>query len=219
MKTRNDFFNGDEEIAICGTYIDKDSIHVGLAWKSEEGNRIIHFLNGRTIPFCSLNLPMFDCYFFKPIEDFPAFLIPSLSALSDLISNNQINNLIFQREGVVYNGGKFEVSSGILSKDHESERIVNCGVFVIALLNTYDYLLLDWESFPLSKPNAYYLDTWLEHQGIRDLEKEYYYRQAREIRGKHVIVCPDIKNLPAKYKEIQPLSEGLINCFFKVSRA
>ncbi|EKT3958622.1 hypothetical protein NTJ28_002638, partial [Flavobacterium psychrophilum] len=164
MESRNTIIANGNKIAICGKHISNDSIHVGLYWNSENEQQIIHFLNGTNIPVDNANSNDFDGYLFNTIKNFPESLIPTLAALAELISENKINNLIFNRQGVIYNGGKFEFNSGnyIVSP---LEKIMNCGVFIIALLNTLDYKLIDWDSWPNQTQNDY-LDIWLTSKNI-----------------------------------------------------
>ncbi len=202
----------DEGVAICGMHYGGDVIHVGLFWHSEGERKIVHFLNGANIPISDADNILFQSYFFNPVPDFKLPLLPTLSALCELISQNKLNGFIFNRVGVVYDGGKFEYLSGAYTAKTEAEKFVNCAVFVIALLNTFDYTLLNWATWPnVSSANRTFLDGWLDTNKIPVEQRESYYNQTKEMRGKHVIVCPNTQTKPSPYDEAQPLADELIN--------
>ena len=204
--------NPNEGIAICGSHVGADAIHVGLFWNYEGETRVIHFLSGQNIPVQEVSDAPFANYFFNPIPDFPADLIPSLSALSELISQNQLNGFTFRRVGLLYDGGKFDFQTGAYTGKTPAEKYVNCAVFVIALLRTYDYILLDWDSWPNANPaNRTFLDQWLNNSGIPARERQQYYNMTKEVRGKHVIVCPGTTTKPSPHMEAQTLADALIN--------
>jgi hypothetical protein len=214
--TKDEFINGDFLIAVCGVHVGGNAVHVGIAWKDDEGEKkVIHFLSGNDIPVEDLEnsgRTDFSNYFFNPIEGFNSDLIPSLSALSELISVNSFNSFVFNRQGVVYNGGKFEMHTGNFRATHISERIINCGVFVIGLLKTYDYCLIDWNTWPDSKVQSGqypYLENWFSVNNIPSEQRQYYYNTAKEIRGKHVVVSPSTISKPSPYLEVLPLCQQL----------
>lgn len=211
MKNKTEIINSDIKIAICGKHVINDAIHVGLYWNSENEKEIIHFLDGDNIPVTDANVVYFNDYLFNPIENFPENLLPSLAAIAELISENKLNNLSFNREGVIYNGGKFEFNTGNFVRPG-AERIMNCGVFVIALLKTFDYILLDWNSWP-NQINNNYLDDWLNSMSIPQTEWPNYYNQVKQIRGKHVIVCPSTNTKPSPFSEADSLANDLIATF------
>jgi hypothetical protein len=199
-------------LAICGVHCPGDAIHVGIFWHSEGEKRIIHFQNGTNIPVEDLENPQFNHFFFNPIRDFPLDVLPSLAALSELISDNDENAFVFNREPVIYNGGKFHFPTGNYEAQSPVEKIVNCAVFVLALLNTYDYQLLDWNSWPnISEDNNAFLNSWLDHYNIPHDQRSAYYQMTKEVRGKHVIVCPDTRSSPSPYNEASVLADELIH--------
>jgi hypothetical protein len=208
LKSISEIIRSGNKIAICGKYVSRDTIHVGLYWNSEDEQKIFHFLNGNNIPVEDANNKAFNNYLLNPIENFPESLIPTLAAIAELISENKINNLIFNREGVIYNGGKFEFNTGNYNVS-PLEKIMNCGVFIIALLNTFDYTLIDWNSWP-NQTQTNYLDNWLLSQNIPNNEWSTFYNQAKTIRGKHIIVCPSTNTKPSSYKEAELLAGQLI---------
>jgi hypothetical protein len=210
---RDDFLNNNNEgLAICGVHFRNDTIHVGLFWNSEGEKKVVHFQNGNYIPVEDVTNALFQNYVFNSISDFPNHLLPSLSAVSELISQNMLNGFIFNRVGVVYNGGKFEFQTGVYTTKSPAEKFVNCAVFVIALLKTFDYTLLDWDSWPnVSVANRIFLDTWLDDNNIPADQREAYYNQTKEVRGKHIIVSPSTQTKPSPYNEAQLLAGQLIN--------
>lgn len=210
---RNDFLAAlnKDALAICGLHIAQDAIHVGIFWNSENERKVIHFQTGNSIPVENVSNNIFQDYFFNIITDFPISMLPSLSALSELISQNKLNGFIFNRVGVIYNGGKFEYESGIYTTQSSAEKYVNCAVFVIALLNTYNYNLIDWNSWPNTNPqNLSFLNQWLNANNIPEENRESYYNQSKEVRGKHIIVSPNSNTKPAPYVEAQQLANELI---------
>ena len=208
MKNQSEIINSDCNIAICGTHVVNDAIHVGIYWNLENEQEIIHFLNGNKIPVVNAKDACFVNYKFNEIQNFPEKLLPSLAAVAELISENKLNKLRFNREGVIYNGGKFEFNTGNFNAS-DVEKIMNCGVFVIALLNTFEYKLLDWNSWP-NQNNNNYLDDWLTSMNIPKEEWELYYNQVKQIRGKHVIVCPSTPTKPSPVSEAENLANELI---------
>lgn len=213
LSHRDEFLSDNSEgLAICGVHIGNDAIHVGLFWSSEEERKVVHFRNGNNIPVEDVTNAAFQSYIFNSITDFPNDLLPSLSALSELISQNRLNGFVFNRVGVVYNGGKFEFQTGAYTTESPAERFINCAVFVVALLKTFDYTLLDWDSWPnVAEANRTFLDTWLDVNKIAVNQREPYYNQTKEVRGKHIIVCPSTETKPSPYNETQVLADKLIN--------
>lgn len=208
MNNRQEVLDNNIEIAICGAYFGNDSIHVGVYWNLDTEQKIFHFLSGQNIPIQDVQENDFENYFFNPLLDFPDFLLPSLISLSELISENQINNFKFKREDVIYNGGKFEFNSGNFNAP-EYERIINCGVFVVALLNTYDYVLINWQTWP-NQLSTTYLNHWLARVGIPQNQWSDYYIQVKQIRGKHIIVSPSTISKPSHYNDAEYLANQLI---------
>jgi hypothetical protein len=209
LEIYTDILDKDKDFGICGTHIQDDAIHVGIYWNYEGENKILHFLSGDNIPLEDIGIS-FSGYMFNSIHDFEDDLIPSLSAVADLISNNSLNQFIFNKEGIVYDGGKFEIANGNYTISSESERVINCAAFVVAILNTYNYKLVDWSTWP-NPTQTTYLDTWLTNKGIPRSNWCNYYRQTKALRGKHVIVSPETISKPSIYDEANSLADELIN--------
>ncbi|RFM36036.1 hypothetical protein [Chitinophaga silvisoli] len=204
--------NKAEGIAVCGVYCQNDSIHVGLYWNYGGEKMVIHFLNGNNIPVQPVEAPDFAAYLFNTITNFPEFLLPSISAFAELISQNKINGFQFNRAGGMYDGGKFTFSDGAYTGKTWPEKFVNCGVFVIALLNTYDFQLIDWDSWPNVDPlHLDFLSTWLRYYNIPVAEWPLYYNKTRAIRGKHILVSPSTQTHPSRYTETHQLAEELLS--------
>ena len=66
-------------------------------------------------------------------------------------------DLCVEHEGKLY---RVHVSGSFKTKT-PAEKFVNCAVFVIALLNTFDYPLLDWHSWPAINPSKLDFLNWL----------------------------------------------------------
>jgi hypothetical protein len=210
---RNDYLAIHQAgVAICGKHVSGDSIHVGLLWQNGTEAKIIHFLNGNNIPVEEILDPKFDTYFFNHLTDFPEALVPSLAGLSELISENKLNGFVFSKYGVVYDGGKFEFINGTYNTNPSPpERYVNCGVFTVALLNTYGYKLLNWNSWPLiMELDPTYFHNWLVDNHIPVPTYPFYYRQLRAMRGKHIFVAPNTATKPSEFSENEPLAQLLI---------
>lgn len=200
-----------EGIAICGFYCGYDSIHVGLYWNSEGEKKVVHFLDGSNIPVQPVDIADFEFYMFNTVVDFPDYLLPSISALSELISQNKMNGFIFNRVGVAYDGGTFTFDQGSYTGKTGPEKFVNCGVFVVALLNTYGYSLIDWVSWPnVDQAHLDFLTTWLTTNNIPANEWLPYYHKTKAIRGKHIIVSPSTQTHPSPYNEAHQLAEQLV---------
>jgi hypothetical protein len=209
--SRDDFKTDDAPVAVCGVYCGGDGVHVGIVFKDEDEHQVLHFQSGDYIPLQSLDDHDFAGYLFNPVN-FKPELIPSLAALAELVSQNALLPFTFSRNRPVYEGGKFEISTGNFQFNSVAERIVNCGVFVVALLKTYDYELIAWDTWPHVQVNAVtrYLEDWLNRYKVPVAERENYYKSAKEIRGKHILVSPDAPTQPAPYAEVVPLSNQLI---------
>jgi hypothetical protein len=159
LESKKTFIKSDHRIAVCGKYFGKDSVHVGLYWNFQNTKSVFHFLNGEKIPIQNADSNYFDDYLFNPIINFPEFLLPTLIAISELISENKLNGFVFNREGFIYDGGKFDFNSGNYVVK-PVEKIMNCGVFIVALLNTFDFKLINWNSWP-NQEQTDYLNHWL----------------------------------------------------------
>jgi hypothetical protein len=137
--------------------------------------KVFHFDSPKRILFEDATNEPFKEYIISYIVDFDYFLLPAISALANLISENKVNNFQFSREAVVYDGGEF-IIDGTYSTKSEIEKYVNCAVFSFAFLKKFDCTLLDWESWPPApKEKATFLENWFIDKGIPEKEKEYYY--------------------------------------------
>ena len=215
IKTYEDFLkNTDEGIVITALYVDppRDSVHVGLFWNWDGDQEIIHFRTHNDIEIADISLDKFKPYHFSSLKDFPDKLIDSLIAVAELISENKLNQLILDLNSVIYKGGKFEISSGKFIIEHGSECFINCGVFVMALLETYDYHLIDWESWPsvTHLARSKYLDPWLDSINVPTSERGKYYNFNKEIRGRHIMACSEFGNTSSKYNKIEDSSQKLM---------
>jgi hypothetical protein len=206
--------NNDNCVAICGAYFGLDNVHVGLYWSDNGEKKIIHFINGQNIPVTTVNENSFANYHFNKIEDFPEVDIPSIAAFTELLADASLNNFVFQRIGVLYDGGKFERQTGEFKVKTPVEKYINCAVFVIGLLNTYDYQLIDWSTWPnADRQNLVFLDEWLNTNNVPLEEREKFYEMTKEIRGKHVLVSPDSATKPAPFLEVELPAHALIHFF------
>lgn len=216
LKSIEDFLAKEDNcLGICGVHINDDAFHVGIfwRWKDEKSNeaKIFHFQNGNYIPLEEASDPKFKPYYINYIPEFEIKDIPTLSAYASLISENRLNNFVFNKEAVVYNGGKFKRDGTYLTKN-ASERFVNCAVFTFVFLISFgDYILLNWETWPnVEMDKLKFLDDWLDKNGIPAEERDAYYACTKALRGKHVIVCPTTKTKPSPYDEANKLADDLI---------
>lgn len=200
-------------IGVFGQYIpNRDAIHTGLFWSWESENKIAHFINTNQILITDFGESVIENCYFNEIPEFEERFIDSLTALAELISLNRLDTLIINVGCVVYKDGKFDMASGFYLVDGEIERIINCAVFVIALLNTYDYKIANVDSWPsvTDATKNTYLEGWLNHFSITGTERDKYYAYNKEIRGKHILVAPSAVAKPANYTEANALSDTLL---------
>ncbi|MBS1601163.1 MAG: hypothetical protein JST42_00750 [Bacteroidetes bacterium] len=211
LRYRDQFLrdHAEDGVAVCGLYIRGDAVHVGLYWKTGQERKVVHFQAGDNIPVEEVTNPGFQVYLFNPIADFQNEFLPSIAALAELVSQNQLNGFVFNRVGIVYEGGKFDFQSGAFTGKTAAEKFVNCAVFLIALLKTYDYTLLNWESWPNLQPD-HALELWLDHHQVPDEQKEPFYSMRKEIRGKHALVAPSTQSKPSEYVETDQMALELI---------
>ena len=202
-------------LAIVGTHIQNEAFHVGLHISSEDENKIIHFIAPNNIPFANGDDPYFGNYLFNRIsKGYDIDTLPTLSAMCDLISKNALNSFKFKKEFVMYAGGKFKISTGKYIVQRERENYINCAVFIIGILKTFDLHLLDWDSFPnLSVNNTNLLQDWLNSNNIPPNDHVFYHKMTKEVRGSHVFVAPSVDQLPASADQIKPLSDALLSSF------
>lgn len=217
LLTNKEFNDSEFYIAICGIYLGNSAVHVGIALKDEGLTKVIHFLDGNNIPYVNIfDIKDSEQYYFNPIKDFNNDLLPSMSALCSIISEEpSLNNFNFHRTPIVYNGGKFDIH-GFFSNNKKVETLINCAIFSLSILYSYDYLILDWESWPISENSKNYLDDWFKHFKITDKEEQdYFYNTAKDIRGKHLIACPFTVSKPSVYIETEHISNELISSLMK----
>ena len=214
LPTRDTFIAEDfEGIGVCGCYVpSRDSAHVGLFWKFEGKNQVVHFWNTNDIRIGEINATEFSTYYFNKIENFKNELIYSLKPLLEFIIRNKTNTLVIKVENVIYKDGKFNLSDGNYLIDDECEKFINCGVFVLAILNSFGYKLININDWPIvtAATKRQYLEDWLNSKNIVGAEREKYYQSNREIRGKHVLSAPSTTIKPSDYLETETLSTTLI---------
>lgn len=210
---RDDFLKENYKgIGICGGYIPTtDGIHVALFWQSEGMEKATHFLRDNTALVTDIAHEGFKTYVFNKIIDFPSLLIPSLTAVSELITTELTNNLKLNIENVFYINGKFDLAGKFII-NHEVERNINCGAFVLGLLNSYDYKLINLETWPVVTDitKRRYLEDWLDKENVVGADRDKYYQYNRELRGKHMLAAPSVNPKPAKYTDVNPISDSLV---------
>lgn len=212
---QNEFLTNDfVGVGICGKYIQhNDGIHVALFWSSEDQKKIIHFVSDNNILYQDIDDTYFREYAFNLIKDFPSSRLPSLTAICEVLSKNLLPKLTLSIDNVVYVDGKFDlIGDFIINSD--LERNINCGIFVIALLNSCNYKLIKYDSWPLVSDinKRKYLEDWLNLNGITtDADKQKYYNYNRELRGKEVLAAPLTKSKPSEYTEVLPISMDLVD--------
>ncbi len=202
-------FNSDEhEIAICGYQVKDISYHVGIFWRAHGKKKVIHFISGDKIPIEDFELK-FDNYYFNPINDFPSWKLNSFISFAELASKNKLNCFTFDREIGCYNGGGFDFNTANFNSKRIVDRYINCGVFVLAFLKTFEFELIEHSTWP--KQNDYLiLKNWLSTKNIPKNEWNDFVNQAKELRGIHVLVAPASKVLPATYETVNCLIEKLL---------
>ena len=89
------------------------------------------------------------------------------------------------------------------------EKIMNCGVFIVALLNTFDFKLINWNSWP-NQEQTDYLNHWLFLNNIPKSDWIFYYSQSKIIRGKHILVSPSTISKPSNFDDADFLANDLI---------
>jgi hypothetical protein len=212
---RDEYFSDSTEkgIGLCGYYVPaRDSVHVGIFIDHLLTKEIVHFWGANDIRIEHISLPHFANYYFLPLKDFPKKDIISLSVFAELIKSNSFNNLQLNIGAIAYNGAIFNVRGDYVIKS-EIETVINCGVFVIALFESFKFKLLDWNTWPSVSaseriPN---MEDWLNYVGIPLSARQSYYNINKEIRGKHVFATTKSKNRPASFWEIEKLAEKIIN--------
>jgi len=216
IKSREDIIPSVVGIGITALYIPlRNSAHVGLYWNWDQYSDVVHFRASNDIEIESISGDKFADYYFIPLSDFEEKFIDSLMAIAELIAENKNNNLILDLQSIVYAGSKFDISSGNYVINSEVECIINCGVFVMELLETYDYKLIDWESWPTvsNETKSQYLEDWLNYNRIPVVERPKYYNINKEIRGKHIVASSFSGNFPSKYDVTEELSNSILNYF------
>jgi hypothetical protein len=212
LPTRDEFLQQEfSGLAICGTYCGADNVHVGICWRLDDESKIVHFECGDIIPLEDISDPKFASYYFNPLESFDFDLVPLFAATAELAAGNAINGFKFNRIGVYYNGGRFEYEKGSFTGKTAAEKYVNCGVYVLLLLQSFEYYPLDWETWPAATPqNRTFLEEWLNLNNVPADEREPYYRQTKVVRGKHVLISPSTDTQPSPYLENDPMANELV---------
>lgn len=198
-----DFDSDANEIAICGYQVKETSYHVGIFWRAHGEKKIIHFLNGNHIPIEDYN-SNFDNYYFNALNEFPSWKLNTFIAFAQLASQNKLNCFVFDREIGCYNGGGFDFNTGDYNCKRVVDRYINCGVFVLAFLKTFDYELLEHTTWP-TQNDLSILKNWLKDRKIPKNEWGDFVKQVKELRGKHVLVAPSSEVLPATYDKVNEL--------------
>lgn len=203
-----DIFNQSGNVlGICGGYYGDDRIHVGIYINYNNSKKIFHFINGEKILIEDIFDSNFLNYKFILLHEFDIRFLPTLISTAQLISNNKLNNFVFERSGTVYDGGKFEVQYGNFICKTGAEKFLNCGVFVFAFLKTFDYTLLDWDTWDkIDNENLIFLNEWLSSQNIPQQIWNEYYNKTRKIRGKHIFVSPLTESNPSIFSECEYIS-------------
>lgn len=202
-------FNSDAyEIAICGYQVKEISYHVGIFWRANGEKKIIHFLNGKTIPIQDYD-SNFDNYYFNPLQGFPSWKLNTFISFAQLASQNKLNCFVFNQEIGCYDGGGFDFNTGDLNSKRIVDRYINCGVFVLAFLKTFDFELINHSTWPEQK-DYLILKNWLKDRNIPKEEWTDFVKQAKELRGRHVLVAPASEELPATYEKVNELIESLL---------
>ncbi|WP_461630868.1 hypothetical protein [Labilibaculum euxinus] len=218
VKDRDEILRSDQRgIGIAALYVPppRNSVHVGVFCNWDDFQNVVHFKNTNDIEIANLNLAKFDIYKYSWLSDFPELLIDSLLATVELINENEDNTLVLDLKSIVYNGGVFEIATGKYIIQTTPECQMNCGVFVMALLETYDYQLINWESWPavtIQNRNDY-LEGWLTDLNIPSDTREEFYHFNREIRGRHIMASSQFGNISSEYNVVEASSQQLMDYF------
>ncbi len=214
-------------VGVCGIYVPhRESCHVGLFWMLDGKDEIVHLNATNQILLNRISDDgIIKKFYFNKITNFNKDLIYSLQPLLKRIIDNKVNTLILNPESAVFTNGKFEYADGIFVTNDGSESVINCAVincaiFVLAILNSFNYKLVDADSWPdvTDESKKKYLDDWLNAQKIATEHREGYYKYNKEIRGKHVLAAPTNSVNPVKHCEAESLSKALIS-FLKAEHA
>lgn len=213
IEKRDSFFSKETDvIGICGEfYPDTERFHVGIFWNKNDDKDVVHLLGTNDVRVQPLSTNIFANYYFAGLKDFYLKELPGLMGLADYISENTENSLHFNMDRIIYNGGKFDISNGNFLTGDGTKSMMNCGVFVLALLETFECKTLHWESWPLAQIDSDYLRGWLDYNGISQNEFQKYYNFTKEIRGKHMISVPFADSRPVDYATSETLSKKIIN--------
>ena len=77
-----------------------------------------------------------------------------------LIKDNNLGDIKISLKSIIYKGNKFDIESGKYIVKQDFENYINCGIFVLAILETYDLKILDWTNWPkVSEFNKNEFDT------------------------------------------------------------
>ena len=213
LLSSNDIFKSEiDEIGILGKLNDKkNGIHVGLYWIKDSDKNFIHFKGRNKIEIKPpSNLKK---YFGIKLNEFDEDFIPSLISLVNLIKDNNLGDIKISLKSIIYKGNKFDIESGKYIVKQDFENYINCGIFVLAILETYDLKILDWKNWPkVSEFNKNeYLQVWLEENEIPEKDYIKYYNFNKEIKGKHILASPLTNKIPAKYKATEKKSNEILD--------
>ncbi len=203
-----------EGIGIISKFINsRDSVHVGIFWNWDGDQEAVHFVSDNSVLLEKLSEKKFDSYWFTLLPDFEEKVIDSLIAVAEIISENKKIDLKLDLTSVVYNGGKFDLKSGDFLIDNKTETIINCGIFTIALLETYDYNLINWETWPCvtASTRSRFLDDWLDDMGVKKDKRGPYYNCNKEIRGMHILTSSESGNSKTEFSELDAKCEPVMD--------
>ncbi len=210
----NIFISENPQVGILGKLTtDRKGIHVGFYWIHNNSKKFLHFIQKGKIELNDPNELL--NYYGLEVPEFKKDLIPSLISFTKLIQANNLGTISVNLTSVIYKGNKFRISDGKYIVDKEFENSISCGVFVLALFETYNHTLLKWESWPTvtdANKNPY-LQFWLEEGNIPDNEQEPFYNFNKEIKGKHVISSTLVKPNPSEFEPIEKVSNEVFDFF------
>ena len=199
INSRTEILTSEKQgVGIAAMYVlpPRDSVHVGIFCKTSDYEEVVHFTETNKVRIEDIREAKFEIYNYSWLNNFPEEFIDSLMAVVDYIAENKDNTLILDLKSIVYNGGTFEITTGKYITGTTPECLVNCGVFAMALLETFHYHLLDWESWPTVtiENRSQYLENWLNHFGAPPELREQYYHFNKEIRGRHIMASSQYGN-------------------------
>ena len=155
-------------LALCGVYVPpNEAVHVGLSCLKDAENKILEFNGTNQIIYLDTTHQRYNNFYFCPIPNFPEEYLDSIMGLFRILGKNVPNDFRLMVTSPIYNGGTFELPKGNFVATSNAEKFINCAVFVVALLKTYDYQLVDWNSFPdLTNEQMVFLSDWLTENNV-----------------------------------------------------